>query len=56
MRRGMTKELFDKPNIRRDRKALIKFVQQELSEELERQSIENLARLVKQIKKIKHGK
>lgn len=53
----MNNKLFDKPNLRRDRKALIKFIQQELSsEQLERQPIENLARLVKEIKKVKHGK
>ena len=53
----MTKEVFDKPNIRRDRKALIKFIQQELSsDELEHQSVERLARLVKEIKKLKDGK
>jgi len=50
-------ELFDKPNIRRDKKELIDFIQKELSsEELEQQSIDNLSQLVKQIKKIKHGK
>jgi hypothetical protein len=53
----MESKFFDKPNTRRDKKALIKFIHQELSSaELERQSIENLARLVKQIKKLKYGK
>jgi hypothetical protein len=53
----MENKLFDQPNIERDKKQLIEFIRRELSlDELERQSIENLARLVKQIKKLKHGK
>jgi len=50
-------KIFDEPNNERDKRELIEFILQELSsEELQRQSIENLTRLVKTIKRVKHGK
>jgi len=57
MNRAKMSKIFDEPDHERDKKELIEFILRELSsEELQRQSLENLTHLVKTIKLVKHGK